>query len=65
MKHFTFALFLIAAANFGFAHDEGHGPKLTDPAKFGGMIAPVILKKDVPIGRKAKMHYKAEVTKKY
>lgn len=45
------------------AHDEGHGPKLTDPAKYGGKVAPVILKSDVKKGRKATMHYKAEVTK--
>ena len=45
------------------AHDEGHGPKLTDPAQYGGKVAPVIFKSDVSKGRKATMHFKAEVTK--
>ena len=46
-----------------FAHDEGHGPKLGDQAKFGGVIAAVISASEVEKGRKADLIYKAELTK--
>jgi len=45
------------------AHDEGHGPKLVDQPKFGGKIAAVINKVEVKKGTKAKLLYKAELTK--
>lgn len=63
MRKFLIAVFLFSMMTGAQAHDEGHGPKLTDPAKYGGMIAPVIFKSDVDKGRKAKMQFKAEVTK--
>ncbi len=46
-----------------FAHDEGHGPKLNDAAKYGGKLAPIIAHSEISQGTKAKMIYKAEFTK--
>lgn len=46
-----------------FAHDEGHGPKLTDAGKMGGVLTAVVLAKDVKLGTKAPLVYKAELTR--
>ena len=53
----------IISASFANAHDEGHGPKLGDQPKFGGKVAAVIDKSEIKKGTKAKMLYKAELTK--
>lgn len=45
------------------AHDEGHGPKLSDTGKFGGLVAAVVEKKEANLGAKAKLHYKAELVR--
>jgi hypothetical protein len=45
------------------AHDEGHGPKVTDAGKQGGVVAPVVEAKDVSKGAKAKLVYKSELTR--
>lgn len=45
------------------AHDEGHGPKVTDVAKQGGVVAPVILAQDVAKGAKAALVHKAELVR--
>ena len=45
------------------AHDEGHGPKLTDAGKMGGVLTGVVLAKDAKLGTKAEMVYKAELTR--
>jgi len=54
------ALFLGQA---GWAHDGGHGPKLTDSPKQGGKVAPVILAADSGQGPKANLVYKAEIVR--
>lgn len=55
---------LILACSFSvFAHDEGHGPKLTDAPKQGGVISSVVLAKDAGLGTKAPMRYKAEIVR--
>lgn len=46
-----------------FAHDEGHGPKLTDSPRQGGVLTSVIMAKEAGIGTKAKMVYKSELTR--
>lgn len=46
-----------------YAHDEGHGPKLTDAGKMGGVLTAVVLAKDVKLGTAAPMIYKAELTR--
>jgi hypothetical protein len=43
------------------AHDEGHGPKLTDAGKYGGLVAPIIDMKDIKKGLHAEVVYKAEL----
>ncbi|MBC7533687.1 MAG: hypothetical protein H7318_19140 [Oligoflexus sp.] len=45
------------------AHDEGHGPKLSDTGKFGGLVSAVVEKKDAGLGAKAKLQYKAELVR--
>ncbi len=61
MKTILFVILLIG--NLSYAHDEGHGPKLGDQPKFGGNVAAVIDKTEIKKGTKAKMLYKAELTK--
>ena len=46
-----------------FAHDEGHGPKLSDTGKFGGLVSAVVEKKDAKLGVQAKLFYKAELVR--
>ena len=46
-----------------FAHDEGHGPKLTDAPKQGGVVTSVVLAKDAGKGTKADLIYKAELVR--
>ncbi|WP_141731704.1 hypothetical protein [Oligoflexus tunisiensis] len=46
-----------------FSHDEGHGPKLSDTGKFGGLVSAVVEKKEANLGPKAKLHYKAELVR--
>jgi hypothetical protein len=58
--------FLVLILVFGlnaFAHDEGHGPKLTDAPKQGGIVAPVVLAKDASLGPKAELKHKAEIVR--
>lgn len=45
------------------AHDEGHGPKLSDTGKFGGLVTAVVEKKEANLGSKAKLQYKAELVR--
>lgn len=61
MKRLVFALLLSASP--AFAHDGGHGPKLSDTAKQGGVVAPVIEAKDHALGAKAAVVYKAELVR--
>ena len=54
---------LVLAVSSVLAHDEGHGPKLTDMAKQGGVLAPVVEAKDHELGAKANVVYKAELVR--
>jgi hypothetical protein len=59
---------LSAAIIFGialstYAHDEGHGPKLADTGKYGGIVSGVINLKDAKKGAKADLIYKAELVR--
>jgi hypothetical protein len=56
-------IMLLAFSLSAFAHDEGHGPKLTDAAKQGGIVAPVVLAKDAGLGTKAELKHKAEIVR--
>ena len=46
-----------------FAHDEGHGPKLTDTGNYGGVITAVVESKDAGKGAQAPLLYKAELVR--
>lgn len=59
---------LLAAISLGFfisayAHDEGHGPKLSDTGKYGGLVSGVVLKSDAKLGAKAPLVHKAELVR--
>ncbi len=45
------------------AHDEGHGPKLADTGKYGGLVSAVVQKQDAKIGSKAALVHKAELVR--
>jgi len=45
------------------AHDEGHGPKLADTGKYGGIVSAVVLKADAKKGTKAELVHKAELVR--
>ena len=62
MKHFILASVIFLSA-MALAHDEGHGPKLTDTPKQGGKIAPVIAASDASKGIKAALIYKSELVR--
>lgn len=62
MKQLIFAL-AFAMSSAAFAHDEGHGPKLSDTGKFGGIVSGVVLKADAKKGSKAELVHKAELVR--
>ena len=47
----------------GYAHDEGHGPKMSENGKYGGIVAPVVKKADASKGPDATAVHKAELTR--
>lgn len=53
----------LVLSNLALAHDEGHGPKLTDSAKQGGVLSPVIEAKDASKGSHAAVVHKAELVR--
>jgi hypothetical protein len=64
MKTLMFALFLVSSSlSSALAHDEGHGPKLNDAPKQGGVVSPVINAKDAKLGAKAGLVHKAELVR--
>jgi hypothetical protein len=56
-------LLAIATPVLTHAHDEGHGPKLTDTGNYGGLITAVVEAKDASKGAQAPLVYKAELTR--
>lgn len=58
----TWLIVLLIVLNV-FAHDEGHGPKLKDTPKQGGIITSVVLAKEASLGTKAALVYKAELVR--
>lgn len=57
------ALFTLIFASTAFAHDEGHGPKLTDSPKQGGVLAPVVKATEANKQGHASVIYKAELVR--
>lgn len=46
-----------------YAHDEGHGPKIADTGKYGGLVSAVVLKADAKKGPGAPLVHKAELVR--
>ena len=63
MKSTLLGLFLIGISTLAYAHDEGHGPKLSDTGKYGGLISSVVKKSDEKMGANATMVHKAELVR--
>jgi hypothetical protein len=57
------AALLILFSQLAFAHDEGHGPALSDAGKYGGLVSSVVKKSDAGKGAKAELFYKAELSR--
>jgi hypothetical protein len=62
MRYSTLAIALALSIS-AWAHDEGHGPKLTDAAKQGGVVSPVVEAKDASKGVKASLVHKSELVR--
>ncbi len=62
MKKIIVALVFLVST-LAFAHDEGHGPKLSESGKFGGVLASVIDESEIKLGNSAKRLYKAELVR--
>ncbi len=63
LKKIAFSLGILLTPLTLFAHDEGHGPKLTDVGIYGGIVSPVIASKDADKGAHAALLYKAELVR--
>lgn len=57
------ALTLLLTSSLALAHDEGHGPKLTDAPKQGGVLTSVVLASQAKLGPKAALVHKAELVR--
>ncbi len=60
MKTLILGLVLVLST-LAIAHDEGHGPLITDSAKHGGVVAPAIQASHAKLGRHAPLIYKGEL----
>lgn len=57
------AVFSLGLAVAALGHDEGHGPKLSDTGKYGGLVSPVVKEAEAKLGPKATIVHKAELTR--
>lgn len=62
MNKIVVIFFSIFLFKFSFAHDGGHGPKVSNNGKYGGKVAAVILASEESKSHKAKLQFKAEAT---
>lgn len=62
MKTLIAAAAVLFAAQ-AFAHDEGHGPKLSDTGKYGGLVTAVVQKAEASKGAKAALVHKSELVR--
>jgi len=62
-KRTLMILAVLLLAGVVHAHDEGHGPKLTDTGIYGGITSAVVDDKDVDKGAHAPLVYKAELVR--
>ena len=63
MKKFIVVLAALSFTSIAGAHDEGHGPKLADTGKYGGLVSAVVLKADAGKGGSAPLVHKAELVR--
>ena len=63
IKKLMTGLFAMVLCTTTQAHDEGHGPMLSDTGKFGGLVSGVVLKSEAKLGAKAALVYKAELVR--
>ena len=63
MRRLMLGAIVLAFTGPAGAHDEGHGPKLADTGKFGGIVSSVVKKADAGRGVKADLVYKAELAR--
>lgn len=54
---------VLGFASSVFAHDEGHGPKVSDTGKYGGIVSGVVAKADANKGAHAHATHKAELVR--
>ncbi len=59
----TIIILALCFAGIAQAHDEGHGPKLADTGKYGGLVSAVVLKADAKKGAGAPLVHKAELVR--
>jgi hypothetical protein len=62
-KLFITSLTMLFLAVGAQAHDEGHGPKLADTGKYGGLVSAMVLKAEASKGAKAALVHKAELVR--
>lgn len=62
MKKLVLAMSLFLSGT-ALAHDGGHGPKVTDTGKYGGLVSAVVLKADYKKGAHAALVHKAELVR--
>ncbi len=62
MKKIMLAL-VLSLSGLTYAHDEGHGPKVADSAKYGGIVSGVVLEADAKKGAEAALVHKAELVR--
>lgn len=60
---FLIGIIALSIASGAVAHDEGHGPKLADTGKYGGLVSPVIAKAEEKKGAKAEVLHKSEMVR--
>ena len=53
----------VVLSHVALAHDGGHGPKLSDTGKYGGLVSGVVLKSDAKKGSSASIVHKAELVR--
>jgi hypothetical protein len=57
------AAMTLGLATSAFAHDEGHGPKISDSGKYGGIVSSVVSKAEAEKGAHAAAMNKAELVR--
>ena len=54
---------VLSLSGLSYAHDEGHGPKVADAAKYGGIVSGIVLEADAKKGAEAALVHKAELVR--